>query len=202
MRAASSLWVVDSHAVPRPRDDRIKLRGKHVVLRAFQAEEAAFVLGAWMSASVPARAAADRARMRRAMRRRIERSGRFTDGWLDLAIEAEGDLVGEIGARRPRGGLPPGVFELGIEIWNESLRGRGYGSEAVRLLTSYLFETHDAARVQASTALWNAAMRRVFAKLGFTEEGILRGFMPTQEGSRDDYVMYGVTAGEWRPRRK
>jgi RimJ/RimL family protein N-acetyltransferase len=46
--------------------------------------------------------------------------------------------------------------------------------------------------VQGSTWVGNAAMRRVFLKLGFTEEGVLRSFMPSERG-RDDYVMYAIT---------
>ncbi|MDQ3992602.1 MAG: GNAT family N-acetyltransferase [Actinomycetota bacterium] len=176
--------------------DRLVLRGDRVVLRAFDAGEAQSVLEHWLSSPYMVRTTRDRARMRRGLKRRIDRSGRLVDGWLDVAIEAEGDLVGEISARRPKGAMPPGVFELGIEIWSDSLRGRGYGSEAVELLTSHLFDAESAGRVQASTAVWNTAMRRVFGKLGFTEEGVMRGFMPTDDG-RDDYVLYGVTRDEW-----
>ena len=176
----------------------VVLCGERVVLRGFHAGEARAALDHWLSSRhvVTTR---DRTRARRSLARRLERSGRLVDGWLDLAIEAEGGLIGEIGARRPNGAIPPGVFELGIEIWGESARGRGYGSEAVELLTSHLFEAEDAARVQASTAVWNAAMRRVFSKLGFTDEGVMRAFMPTENG-RDDYVLYGVTRGEWLAR--
>ena len=49
---------------------------------------------------------------------------------------------------------------------------------------------YDAARVVGSTAEWNVAMRRVFTKLGFAEEGVMRGFMPRADGGRDDYVLY------------
>jgi RimJ/RimL family protein N-acetyltransferase len=43
-------------------------------------------------------------------------------------------------------------------------------------------------------------MRRVFLKLGFVEEGVLRAFMPTEGGARADYVLFGVTRDEWRTR--
>ena len=38
-------------------------------------------------------------------------------------------------------------------------------------------------------------MRRVFEKLGFAEEGILRSYMPSERG-RDDYVMYAITKAD------
>jgi RimJ/RimL family protein N-acetyltransferase len=48
-------------------------------------------------------------------------------------------LVGEIMAYRAQ--LPPGVFGIGIGIFDESDRGRGFGTEAVALLVRHLFET-------------------------------------------------------------
>jgi RimJ/RimL family protein N-acetyltransferase len=136
----------------------------------------------------------------RRLRARISRSGRLVDGFLDLGVEAEGRLVGDVGARRPRGGLPPGVFELGISIYDEADRGKGYGREAVSLLTSHLFARLDARRVQATTAVANDPMRAVLRGLGFREEGVLRGFMPLRDGTRDDYVMCAVLRDEWNGR--
>ena len=46
---------------------------------------------------------------------RIERSGGFDGTELLLGIQVDGRLVGEVQARQPRMGLPPGVFELGID---------------------------------------------------------------------------------------
>jgi RimJ/RimL family protein N-acetyltransferase len=126
------------------------------------------------------------------LRQRIANSGRFVDGWLDLGIEEQERLVGEIDARQPPRSMPQGVYELGISLFETTDRGRGLGTEAVRLLTRYLFENEDADRVQASTWVENHAMRRVFAKLGFLEEGVLRAYMPSERG-RDDYVMCAVT---------
>jgi len=130
------------------------------------------------------------------MRRRIANSGRLVGGWLDLAIDAEGSLVGEIDARHPPRAMPPGVFELGIALFDEEVRGRGYGTEAIALLTAHLFAELGAERVQASTAVDNSAMRRVFEKLGFAKEGVMRSYMPAGE-SRDDYVLYAVTRADW-----
>ena len=132
----------------------------------------------------------------RALAARLERSGRLLDGWLDLAIEAGGRLVGDIGARRPPGALPPGVFELGVSLFDPGDRGRGYGREAVELLTGHLFAREGAARVQASTVVGNAAMRRVLERVGFVGEGTLRAFMPGR-GEREDYALYAVTRDDW-----
>jgi RimJ/RimL family protein N-acetyltransferase len=167
----------------------LELRGERVVLRPLRPEELDVV-----AASLDEEAVASGAVER--LRSRIRNSGRFLDGHLDLGVEADGELVGDISARRPPAALPGGVFELGIALL-ESRRGRGYATDAIRLLTQHLFDELGAGRVQASTDVENAAMRRVLRKLGFVEEGVMRGFMPTG-GGRADYVLYGVTKTEWR----
>jgi [ribosomal protein S5]-alanine N-acetyltransferase len=136
---------------------------------------------------------------RRAIQRQIERSGRLYDGFLRLAVDVDGELAGEIDARCPANAFPPGVFEIGIELYADEDRGRGYGTEALRLLVERLFAREGAERVQASTAAENTAMRRVLEKLGFLYEGTLRGFMPSDEG-REDYVLYAVTPADWAMR--
>jgi [ribosomal protein S5]-alanine N-acetyltransferase len=133
---------------------------------------------------------------RRAIQRQVERSGRLYDGFLRLAIDLDGRLVGEIDARCPANAFPPGVFEVGIELYADTDRRHGYGTEALQQLVDRLFTREGAERVQASTASANTAMRRVLEKLGFLYEGTLRGFMPSDKG-RDDYVLYALTRSDW-----
>jgi RimJ/RimL family protein N-acetyltransferase len=52
------------------------------------------------------------------------------------------------------------------------------------LLCAYLFEHEDAVRVQATTDVDNAAMRRALEHVGFGFEGVLRGFMPDPTARR------------------
>lgn len=171
----------------------VELCGRKVVLRPLRTEEFEAVREAQqrMFPIDPPTAASDRR-----LRKRIERSGRLVDGWLDLAIEVDGRLVGDVGARRPEGALPPGVYELGISLFDETDRGKGYGAEATELLTGHLFDAHEAERVQATTDVSNQAMRRVFEKLSFVHEGTLRSFMHSKNG-REDYAMYAVTREDW-----
>jgi len=130
------------------------------------------------------------------LKSRVQNSGRFTDGWLFLAVDADEQLVGEVEARHIDRSMPPGVFELGIEMYDESDRGRGFGSETIALFTSYLFDDYRAERVCGSTSIENASMRRVFETCGYALEGIMRAFMPSTKG-RDDYALYAITKREW-----
>jgi RimJ/RimL family protein N-acetyltransferase len=175
----------------------VVLRGERVTLRPLREDEFAAVRAGQKGSAYggrPPDAASDRS-----LRGRIERSGELVDGWLDLGIEVDGCLVGDIGARCPYGGFPPGVFELGISVFTEGERGKGIGREAVALLTNHLFDGLGAGRVQATTGVGNNAMRAVLRRLGFAEEGTLRAFMPG-DGGREDYVMYAVTRADWDAR--
>jgi RimJ/RimL family protein N-acetyltransferase len=171
----------------------ISLEGERVSLRPLRPEELEIVWQARLNDDTAPWMSTPQAYER--LKVRVANSGSFVDGWLDLGIEADARLVGEIDARQPPRAMPQGVFELGISLFQTADRGHGLGTDAVRLMTRYLFEHEDAARVQGSTWVGNTAMRRVFLKLGFTEEGVLRSFMPSERG-RDDYVMYAITKGE------
>ncbi len=135
------------------------------------------------------------------VRDRIRSSGRLVDGRLDLAIEADGRLVGEIDARRPHDSLPDGVFEIGIALYRRADRGRGYGREALTLLLRHLFDERGAGRVQASTDTENRPMRSVLESLGFVLEGVMRGFMPVAD-ERRDFALYGMTRADYDKARK
>jgi len=129
---------------------------------------------------------------REKLRERIAASGRFAGGELLLGIVADGELAGEIQARQPEMGLPPGVFEIGIEVYDPDARGKGIGRHALGQFLAHLFDEEHAHRVQLTTDVANTAMRRVAERLGFRLEGTLRSFMPTKEGPRD-YLMYAIT---------
>ncbi len=169
------------------------LRGSRVTLRPLRPDELDAIVDGRRLLDESAHISVGDERER--VQRRIERSGRLVEGRLDLGIEAEGRLVGEIDARGPEGFIPRGVFELGIALFDPGSRGQGYGSEALKLLTDHLFEAERAVRVQAGTAVGNTAMKRVLHKLGFAEEGTMRDFLPAGNG-RVDCVLYAVTAAD------
>jgi RimJ/RimL family protein N-acetyltransferase len=162
-----------------------------VRLRPLRLEELD-VLWADRMAEMALRGDAPRPGAKRRLRTRIERSGRLVNGFLEFAIEVDERLVGTVQARRPENAMPRGVFEIGIELFAEE-RGLGYGRDAVEQMVELLFRSHGAHRVQASTWVENAAMRRVLERLGWQFEGVLREFMPSADGDLHDYAMYAIT---------
>jgi len=129
-----------------------------------------------------------------AFRARLAWSGQLRDGWLDLAIDLDGTSIGRIQTFVPRGrALPPGTFDVGIGL-REPARGKGYGREALTLLTGWLFEHAEAEVIEAGTDEANHAMRAVFRHAGWTHDGTV-----TEEGH--EWVYYRITRQEWRAMR-
>jgi RimJ/RimL family protein N-acetyltransferase len=173
----------------------IRLQGDGVLLRPFNPEEFAILWaeetrdrGSFESAWSP-----DDERAQKRVRGRVEHSGTWRDGRvLDLAVEVNGELVGDVQARRDVEYAPPGTFDLGIGLFVER-RGEGTGTVAIGLITGFLFDEEHANRVQLSTDVDNAAMRRAADKAGFTFEGIMRGFWQVPDAPARDYALYGRT---------
>ncbi len=94
-----------------------------------------------------------------------------------------------------------GVPEIGYIINEPSDRGKGYASEAAKLLVDYLFLTKMIVRIQAGTSLRNSSSMRVLEKLGFQKEGVLRKSYFVN-GKYDDSVIFGLLREEWEAKRK
>jgi RimJ/RimL family protein N-acetyltransferase len=62
----------------------------------------------------------------------------------------------------------------GIEL-RQAFRGRGLGSDVIRLLCRYGFMIRGLRRMQLETLADNGAMIAVAERLGFTREGTMRG---------------------------
>jgi RimJ/RimL family protein N-acetyltransferase len=73
------------------------------------------------------------------------------------------------------------------------MRGRGYGREALVLLTGWLFERAAAQAVEAATDPANVAMRTVFGHAGWSLAGSLAEYGRQWE-------MYRITRPEWEAR--
>jgi len=107
-----------------------------------------------------------------------------------IVQEKGGTPVGYVGHGKADGGCWIGYLLV------PAARGRGYGSEAVLLITDYLFLHKDIGRIQAETHPANAASQRVLEKAGFSREGILRRTFFSR-GVWRDTAMYSLLREEW-----
>lgn len=172
-----------AHRVDEPHETRVRLR-------PFELDDVEALAAAHDDDPASFAPAGDEARDQ--LRKQIERRPTLEDGgFLNLAVEADGRLAGDVQARAPKHAFPPGVCEIGITLFPH-VRGRGLGREAVRLFTEQLFLA-GWERVQASTSVENVAMRRLLERLGYGFEGVLRSFGPGDDGGREDYALYAAT---------
>ena len=80
---------------------------------------------------------------------------------MNAAILADDQVVGRIS-------LAPEHQEPDLGIWIYSgYRGKGYGTEAVTLAATYLFDTTDLVYIVAGIYAFNPASIRIFERAGF-----------------------------------
>lgn len=85
---------------------------------------------------------------------------------------------------------------LGIMVGKADCRGKGYGSEAIRLMLGYGFETLNLHRIQLDVFEFNEAGIRCYERIGFVKEGVLREHL-FREGRYHDVLRYGMLAREY-----
>ncbi len=121
---------------------------------------------------------------------RFMNSGTWLGHFLHLAIDLDGELVGDIQLRHCDASMPPGAVEMGLEIARE-LRGRGIGTLALREIAQYAFKAGDH-RIEGSTAEDNIGMRKAFENAGWKFEGVLRALF-TEDDKPIDYFSFATT---------
>lgn len=82
------------------------------------------------------------------------------------------------------------TWEIGVILLPEA-RGRGYGTQAHRLLARYLFAHTTVHRIWAGTEAENIAEQKALERAGFTREGVSRG-TGWRGGAWRDGVIYGL----------
>lgn len=87
--------------------------------------------------------------------------------------------------------------EIRILIGDRSVWGRGFGTQAIYLVTRHLFVDERLHRVEANSC--NPAFGRAVQKLGWREEGRLRERFAS-EGGFLDYLWFGVLEQEFQTR--
>jgi RimJ/RimL family protein N-acetyltransferase len=87
----------------------------------------------------------------------------------------------------------------GVGYWLcRHARGQGTATAALRLVTRWAFGELGIERLHLITAPENLPSQRVAERAGFTQEGLLRAWLPTPHGRRDS-LMFSLLHSDVRP---
>lgn len=114
---------------------------------------------------------------------------------IDLAITSPGDgaFLGEVVLNE----IEPLDRRAAFRIALAGMRhvGRGYGSEAARLLLGHAFDVLRLHRVELEVYAFNPRAIHVYETLGFRREGVRRDAL-WQDGAFHDAIQMGMLEGE------
>lgn len=112
---------------------------------------------------------------------------------LLLLVTAHEEIAGHIEFFRTVSYLDE--LELSYHIYRKEHRGKGMATEAVLLLTRYLFDRKKHNRIRLMIHPENAASKRVAEKCGYRREGVARGAW-FHHGQSCDVEVYAILRAE------
>lgn len=169
--------------------------GERIFLRALEVEDGE-LLRAWLNEPEnhqhlalyrPLSAAAEREWLE-GLHKRTE------DHVFGIALRESGALIGSCGLHRVS--FPHRSAELGVQIGKLACQGKGFGSEAIKLLLAYGFETLGLHRIELRVHENNPRAIRCYERLGFKREGEKREAR-WWAGRWWSVLEYAVLEGEW-----
>jgi len=92
---------------------------------------------------------------------------------------------------------PSAHAELGIIIGDREALGKGYGSDAIRTLLKFAFETLHLHRIYLRCGAGNERAIRTYEACGFRREGIFREAC-WRDGRWEDELVFSILADEYR----
>jgi RimJ/RimL family protein N-acetyltransferase len=117
------------------------------------------------------------------------------DMYSFLIRTLDGDcLIGEIGLDGIK--YTHGDAFVGIGLGEREFWGKGYGTDAMRVLLRFAFTELNLRRVSLDVFEYNPRAVRSYEKVGFVVEGRMRGMLE-REGKRWDLVFMGILREEW-----
>lgn len=130
----------------------------------------------------------------------VEKTERWFDSHLgedtryDAVIEADGVPVGTIGLLSID--KKDSKAEYYIAMGETSYKGKGVAREASRLILQYGFEVLGLNRIYLFTEVENIAAQRLFERVGFIKEGLIRQDI-VSHGRFVDRFAYGFLKEDW-----
>ena len=116
------------------------------------------------------------------------------DTRYDAVIEADGVPVGTIGLLSID--RKNSKAEYYIAMGETAYKGKGIAKEASQLILAYGFEQLGLNRIYLFTEVENVAAQKLFERVGFVREGVVRQDIKRKERFMDR-IMYGYLRENW-----
>ena len=130
----------------------------------------------------------------------VEKTEKWFDSHLgentryDAIIEADGFSVGTIGLLEID--RKNSKAEYYIAMGETAYKGKGVAKEASRLIIEYGFEKLGLNRIYLFTEVENVAAQKLFEKVGFVKEGVIRHDI-VSHGKYVDRIVFGLLREDW-----
>jgi RimJ/RimL family protein N-acetyltransferase len=172
------------------------LIGSKVYLRPLEKEDAP-LLASWLNdPEITPLLLLDRPVSVLAEEVKIEEFARSRDDIvLGIAVRDTDRLIGGTGFHQMS--LRNRSVRFGIFIGPKEEWGKGYGTEATRLMVGYAFEMLNLNRVWLDVYEYNTRGIHVYESIGFRKEGVLRQDT-FRKGRYWDTIVMGILRQEWR----
>jgi aminoglycoside 6'-N-acetyltransferase len=87
----------------------------------------------------------------------------------------------------------------GLDLFvSSAYQGKGYGTEAIRLVCRFLFDVRGHHRVTVDPAVDNAAAIRAYERVGFRRVGIMRRYERGADGGYHDGMLLELLSEDFR----
>ena len=114
---------------------------------------------------------------------------------FSIVLKDSDRLIGNIGLHQIRRVNSHAM--LGVAIADPEMAGKGYGTEAIRLIVDYGFNTLNLHRIWLFTHKFNERAYKCYKKVGFKDEGVWRESLYFDGKYHDQYLM-GILRHEWK----
>ena len=91
-----------------------------------------------------------------------------------FAVMLGDEIVGEVGLRHYSDDTKE--CELSVHMKNDTVKGKGYGTQAEKLAIDYAFDVLGAESIFAESLIKNARSQHIMEKMGFKYTGEAEGF--------------------------
>jgi RimJ/RimL family protein N-acetyltransferase len=164
------------------------IRGEKIILRTVHEEDLDMLFGLWSDVENRGEHYPINVPSSVDFKKQFHEHGFMEDAQGTFLICADDRIVGSISFFKA---MYFDGREIAYILFDQSSRSKGFMTEALSLLVTYLFNTKKINRLQLTIIPGNVASKRVAEKCGFTLEGVLRGAI-FHHGMNTDIELYSL----------